>query len=110
MIHFKNMAKENIVLITDCVIISNAAPVACLFVCLFFKLFLLINPLTYTQSHTPTLVQGGGGGLMESILSPVGRPRAKIKPIFERPLTSAPSVHVAAWRFNCALKKWFQLT
>ena len=93
------MAKENTVLITDCVIISNAAPVACLFVCLF----VLMNPLTYKQSHTPTLVQGGGGGVaMEPTPSPVGLPRVKIKPVFERPLTGAPSV--AAWRFNCALK------
>ena len=24
--------------------------------------FILLNPRTYTQSHTPTVVQGGGGG------------------------------------------------
>ena len=45
---------------------------------------------------------------------PPVRPRDKIKPIFEwqtaikKPLAGAPSV--AAWRFNCALKWWFQLT
>ena len=24
--------------------------------------FILVNPRTYTQSHTPTVVHGGGGG------------------------------------------------
>ena len=52
--------------------ISNAAPGACLFVCVFFlMMFLLMNPRTYTQSHTPTVVQlgGGGGGVIEPSLS-----------------------------------------
>ena len=31
LIHSQNMAKENTVMMTDCVMISNAAPVACLF-------------------------------------------------------------------------------
>ena len=30
---------------------------------LFADNFILLNPRTYTQSHTPTVVQGGGGGL-----------------------------------------------
>ena len=29
---------------------------------LFADNFILLNPRTYTQSHTPTVVQGGGGG------------------------------------------------
>ena len=46
--------------------VSNAAPVGCLFVCVFLMMLLLMNPRTYTQSHTPTVVQlegvrGGGG-------------------------------------------------
>ena len=28
---------------------------------LFADNFILLNPRTYTQSHTPTVVQGGGG-------------------------------------------------
>ena len=55
----------------------------------------------------------GGGGSHPSPPPPV-RPRVKIKLTFEwqtaikKPLAGAPSV--AAWRFNCALKWWFQLT
>ena len=89
------MAKENTVLITDCVIISNAAPVACLFVC-------ANQPSDVQAKSYPHLGTRGGGVVMEPTPSPVGLPRVKIKPIFERPLTGAPSV--AAWRFNCALK------
>ena len=37
LIHSQNMAKENTVMMADCVMISNAAPVACLFVCSFFN-------------------------------------------------------------------------
>ena len=33
MIHSQNMVKENTVMMTDFVMISNAAPVACLIVC-----------------------------------------------------------------------------
>ena len=33
MIYSQNMVKENTVMMTDCVMISNAAPVACLIVC-----------------------------------------------------------------------------
>ena len=37
LIHSQNMGKENTVMMTGCVMISNAAPVACLFVCCFFN-------------------------------------------------------------------------
>ena len=52
----------------------------CTFVCFFVFLFFLIekihlsvhaqiiNPRTYKQSHTPTVVQGGGDRLMEPLL------------------------------------------
>ena len=33
MIHSQNMVKENTVVMTDCVMIRDAAPVACLIVC-----------------------------------------------------------------------------
>ena len=35
-------------------------------------------------------------------------PRVEIKPIVERPPAGAPSV--GAWKLNCALKQYFQLT
>ena len=52
--------------------VSNAAPVGCLFVCVFLMMLLLMNPRTYTQSHTPTVVQFEGvrgGGVIEPSLS-----------------------------------------